>query len=79
MKSRLRSPTSGFEDGRLVENLMVYREHMYIHQMVAFAGLINQIIEENSRAYAMARFHNVVQFSLDRFSEPVVLTSIDLT
>jgi hypothetical protein len=77
MKSRSRAPASGFEDGRLVESMLVYREYLPIEQMAAFSGTLLQLVQENSDAYTMVRFHNVVQFSSDRFSEPLVFSSID--
>lgn len=77
MKSRGRSPASGFEDGKLVEDMLFYQEHMRMDRMAEFGGMLVQLVQDNSQAYAMVRFHNVVQYSGDPFGDPLVFSSID--
>ena len=77
MKSRSRTPTYGFEDGRLIEDMIVYKEHLPLNQMAGFSGMIMQLVQDNSSAYTMVRFHNILQYSSDRFNDPIVMSSID--
>lgn len=77
MKSRGRPPASGFEDGKLVEDMLFYREFMRMDRMAEFGGMLLQLVSDNSHAYAMVRFHNVVQYSSDPFGDPLVFSSID--
>jgi hypothetical protein len=78
MKSRSKTASSGFEDGKLIDNMLVYKEYLRIDQMSQFGGLLLQVVQDNSEAYTMVRFHNVVQYCRDGFGSPLVFSSIDV-
>jgi hypothetical protein len=75
MQSKKQEPISGFEDGKFIQDLMQYRIYLTLEQMVPVGGMIAQIIDENSTAYAMVRFHNIVQYS-SNYNETIVFPSI---
>ena len=62
MKTRSRSPTSGFEDGKVIRDIMAYNEYLPITSMQEFRKNLVQSIDENSQSYAMFDFYNTVQF-----------------
>lgn len=60
MKTRSRSPTSGFEDGKVIRDIMAYNEYLPITSMQEFRKNLVQLIDENSQSYAMFDFYNTV-------------------
>ena len=63
MRSRAAKATTGWEDGRQVEAMMGYREYMKIDEMLSFNGQLVDLVKDNSTAYTMIEYHNVVQYS----------------
>lgn len=77
MDARGATATAGFDDhGHAIRDLVVYSQRIYLAKMPEFGGMIKNVIEENKTSYLMETGYSLVQYSSDRFREPVVITTI---